>query len=99
MDVKSKLLTEYHFYVSDDKTHDNLFVQYCFGLHWLFLRESGHALPVEHIVFSDGCASQFKCARSPFFVTRYPTLTRSPQLPNGCAMQWNHFGSGHGKGR
>jgi hypothetical protein len=99
VDVRAKILTEYHFYVSDDKIHDNLFVQYCFGLHWLFLRESGHALPVEHIVFSDGCSSQFKCARSLFFVTRYPTLTRSPQLPNGCAMQWNHFGSGHGKGR
>jgi hypothetical protein len=56
-------------------------------------------LPIEHIVFSNGCAFQFKCARSFFFVVRYPSLTRNEELPMVCAMQWNYFGFGHGKGR
>ncbi len=29
----SKIVIEYHFYISDDKQHDNLFMQHCFGLH------------------------------------------------------------------
>jgi hypothetical protein len=53
---------------------------------------------VEHIIFSNNCASQFKSARSFFFVAHYPSLTKSEELPLGCAMQWNHFGLGHGKG-
>jgi hypothetical protein len=31
-------------------------------------------------------------------VSRYPSLTRSLDLINGCQMCWNYFGSGHGKG-
>ena len=27
------ILTEYHFYITDDKHHDSEFVQHCFGLH------------------------------------------------------------------
>lgn len=99
LDPENKILTEYHFYISDDKSHDNNFVQYCFGLHRDFLKEQGFLFPVEHIVFSDGCASQFKCAKSLYFVARYPSLTISEELPLGCVMQWNHFGTGHGKGQ
>jgi hypothetical protein len=59
----------------------------------------GFLLFVEHIVLSYGCVSQFKCARSLFFVACYPSLTRNEELPMGFAMQWNHFDYGHGKGR
>ena len=61
--------------------------------------QQGFLLPVEHIVFSDGCSSQFKCAKNLYFVAKYPSLTRTSDLPLGCTMQWNWFGSGHGKGR
>lgn len=98
VDTSSRILTEYHFYVNDDETHDNLFVQHCFKLHWEFLGVQGHLVPIEHIVFSNGCTSQLKCAKVLFFVVRYPSLTKSEDLPMGCFMQWNHFGSGHGKG-
>ena len=98
IDPNTKLLTKYHFYISDDKTHDNAFVQHCFRLHWDFLVEQAFPLPLEHIVFSDGCATQFKCAKSLFFVARYPSLTRNIDMPVGCQMKWNHSGIGHGKG-
>lgn len=49
-------------------------------------------LPKHHVVWSDGCAGQFKGARALYFVARYPGLT------NGCTMNWNFFGTGHGKG-
>ena len=99
VDPQMRLLTKYHFYISDDKSYDNQFVQHCFSLHQDFLIQQGSPLPVEHIVFSDGCAAQFKCAKNLYFVARYPSLTRSNDLPSGCTMQWNWFGSGHGKGR
>jgi len=35
-------------------------------------------------------------SKSFFLVARYPLLTRKDDLPLGCAMQWNHFGFGHG---
>jgi hypothetical protein len=98
VDPETMLLTEYHFYISDDKSHDNQFVQYCFSLHKDFLVQQGYPVPVEHIVFSDGCAAQFKCAKNLYFVARYPSLTRTNVLPLGCTMQWNWFGTGHGKG-
>jgi hypothetical protein len=53
---------------------------------------------VEHIVFSNGFASQFKCIKAFFFVTHYPSLTKKDNFPLGCPMQWNHFGFGHSKG-
>ncbi len=49
--------------------------------------------------FFNGCPSQFKCAKTLFFVLHYPSLTKRDDFPLGCAMQWNHFGSGQGKGR
>lgn len=80
----------YHFYISDDKTHDTLFVQHCFMLHHGWLKEIGVSLK-EHWVWSDGAASQFKAKRPFYFVARYGTLT-------GLKMTWNFSGSGHGKG-
>lgn len=29
---------------------------------------------------------------------RYPGLTISEELPSGCEMDWNYWGTGHGKG-
>ena len=37
-------------------------------------------------------SGQFKGARCMYFVSRYPSLT------GGCEMEWNFFGTGHGKG-
>ena len=79
-----------HFFISDDKKHDTLFVQHCFRLHWQWLLRQGLELN-QHWVWSDGAASQFKARRPFYFVGRYPSET-------GCEMRWNFFGSGHGKG-
>ena len=80
-----------HYYISDDKKHDSLFVQHCLMLHWRWLNDNGQP-PSEHWVFSDGCAGQFKGATAMYFVARYPSLT------GGCSMIWNYFATGHGKG-
>lgn len=86
-----ELIKHSHYYISDDKDHDSLFVQHCMMLHWEWMERMGFK-PREHWVYSDGCAAQFKGAKSMYFVARYPGLT------NGCLMRWNFFGSGHGKG-
>jgi hypothetical protein len=86
IDASSKILTKYHFYVGDNKTHDNMFVQHCFKLCWEFLTLQGFLLHVEHITFFDGCTSQFKCANILFFVAHYPSLTKRDDLPLGRAM-------------
>ena len=85
------ILTEYHFYITDDKHHDSEFVQHCFGLHWDHMKRNGFE-PKQHWVWSDGCASQFKSKKPFYFISCYPNMT------NGCSMLWNFFGSGHGKG-
>jgi hypothetical protein len=91
------LLKEIYYYISDDRIHDSLFVQHCFMLNWKFLIEHGISHQ-SHIVWSDGCSSQFKLARVWYFISRYPNLTSSATFTNGCQMSWNYFGSGHGKG-
>lgn len=80
-----------HFFISDDKVHDTLFVQHCFMLHRDWLQQEG-VTPKQHWVWSDGAASQFKGARPFYFVARYGGLT-------GIRMSWFFFGSGHGKGK
>lgn len=79
-----------HFFVSDDKQHDTLFVQHAFLLHAQWLRDQGLSFK-KHWVWSDGAASQFKAKRPFYFVARYWSLT-------GMEMNWNFFCSGHGKG-
>ena len=70
-DPKSKKrLTEYYYYISDDPKHDSLFVQHCLNLHWTTLCVEGRA-PTRHIVWSDGCAAQFKGATAFFYVSRF----------------------------
>ena len=79
-----------HFYISDDKMHDTLFVQHCFILHDTWLKQKGHHFQ-HHWVWSDGAASQFKARRPFYFVARYYQLT-------GLQMTHNFSASGHGKG-
>ena len=88
---EEKMLKETHYYISDDKAHDTLFVQHCLLEHWKWLQVQGFS-PAEHSVFSDGCAGQFKGRQGMYFVARYPGLT------GGCHMRWNYFGTAHGKG-
>jgi hypothetical protein len=53
------LLIEYYYYILDDNEHDTLFVQHCFQFHWSHLTIGG-LYPNEHLVWSNGCAMQFK---------------------------------------
>jgi hypothetical protein len=84
---KLKVIKDAHFFISDKKEHDILFVQHCFLLHWRWLQEEG-IHPKKYIVLSDGCAAQFKACRPMYFVARYPGLT------GRCQMKWEYFGIG-----
>jgi hypothetical protein len=79
---KTRILKEVHYYISNEKDHDTLFVQHAFQLHWNFLTENG-CFPKQHQVWSDGCAAQFKSARSWYFISRYQKKTTCEQLPKG----------------
>ena len=85
-DVEKQL----HFYISDDKHHDTLFVQHCFMLHDKWLNKQGHCLQ-HHWVWSNGVALQFKAWRPFYFVARYYQIT-------GLQMMHSFFSPGHGKG-
>jgi hypothetical protein len=54
-EMERHVVKECHFYVSDDKVHDTLFVQHCFRLHHNWLSSRGIKY-LEHLVWSDGCA-------------------------------------------
>ena len=88
--VSNEVQKVIHFYVSDDKNHDTLFVQHCLLLHVEWLKQN-NVFPRRHYVWSDGAASQFKAKRPFYFVARYFGMTN-------IEMMWNFFGSGHGKG-
>ena len=70
-DKDDEVLKYIHFYISDDKDHDTLFVQHCLLLHCEWLAHQGFDFLKRHWVWSDGCAAQFKAARPFFFVSRY----------------------------
>jgi hypothetical protein len=57
--TQKKLLIEYHYYISNDNEHDRFFVQHYFELHWAQLT-SRNICPNEHLVWFDGCTTQFK---------------------------------------
>ncbi len=40
-DENSRILTKYHFYISNDRKHDFEFVQHCFKLHWRYILDQG----------------------------------------------------------
>jgi hypothetical protein len=50
----SGLIKEVHYIVSDDTSHDTLFVQHVFMFHLNHLQSQGCTLS-NHIVWSDGC--------------------------------------------
>ena len=83
------IVADYHFYISDDNQHGNLFVQHCMDKHVNWMREQGLSFD-RHWVWSYVCADKLK-SRGPFyFVSRY-------YHTYGVPMQWNFHGSGHGK--
>jgi hypothetical protein len=90
-DEDSRILTEYHFHISDDRKHYSKFMQHCFGLHWRYILDQ-RTSPRWHYVWSHGCVNQFKSSKPWYFVSRYPNMT------SGCKMMWSFLKSGHGKG-
>jgi hypothetical protein len=86
------IVKESHFYISDDYSHDTLFVQYYLIQHWKWL-DAQEINPSEHIVFFDGAASQFKNRQALYYVAMYLGIAK------GCRMQWQYFGSAHRKGK
>jgi hypothetical protein len=54
--LESRIVKEAHYYISDKKEHDTLFVQNAFKLNWQFLQERG-CFPWLHVVWNDGCRS------------------------------------------
>jgi hypothetical protein len=74
LDPKSKRLkTNYFYYISDDKIHDSRFVQHCLNIHWKSLRDAVKT-PTRHIIWSDGCSAQFKCATAWFYVSKWGSM-------------------------
>ena len=61
------VIKEYHFYISDDHTHDTHFVQHCIEKNFYDSLKSRKVEFIEHWIWSDGCAGQFKSSRS-FFI-------------------------------
>ena len=49
------VIKECHFYVIDDREHDTLFVQHCFGLIYDSFKKNEVSF-IEHWIWSDGCA-------------------------------------------
>jgi hypothetical protein len=79
-------LKEVHYYISNDKTHDTLFVdQYVLTLHLEYLKGKGCYLK-EHIVWNNGCSTQFKSAWTWYYVARYPRLMVCEQRFKGLEM-------------
>ena len=93
---ESLLLKEFHYYVSNEKMHNSLFVPHCFMLNWDHVKSQGFMLE-NHIIWSKG--RQFKSAKAWYFISRYLNLTSFAIMREGCQMVWNYFASGHGKGR
>ena len=56
------IIREYHFYISDDRSHSAHFVQHCFQQHDVFLAQHGITCS-SCFIWSDGYGAQFKSAR------------------------------------
>jgi len=91
-------LKEVHYYVSNEKDHNTLFVQHAFRLHWEYLK-SKRCHPKQHVFWSDNYFGQFKSARAWYFMGRYHNFIDNGQLPTRCQVLWNYFASRHGKGK
>jgi hypothetical protein len=97
INLDSSLIKEVHYFVLYDTSHDTLFVQHVFMLHWSHLQSQG-CIPSNHIGWNDGCSCQFKSARAWYFLSRYPNLLDFTNHPRGCQLIWNFFATSHGKG-
>jgi hypothetical protein len=73
------VLTEVHYYINDDKTHDRLFVKHAFILHWGYMKNKG-CFPKQHLVWSDGYSTQFKCVKSMVLYYLWPKTKRCPNV-------------------
>ena len=58
-DSNREVIKEYHFYISDDRTHDTCFFQHCFGMLYKELSRQRVTFK-EHWAWSNGCDGQFK---------------------------------------
>ena len=85
-----EVIKEYHFYISDDRTHDTCFFQHCFNVIYNELLKRRVTFK-EHWVWSNGCANQFKSTRSLFWLYHFHKRTE-------IRHTWNFFETGHGKG-
>ena len=63
------VIKAYHFYISDDHTHDTHYVQHCFQIIYGSLKKLGIVMN-EHWLWLDGCARKFKSSRSFFWLCR-----------------------------
>lgn len=71
-DENSSIVMKYHFYISDDKTHDNCFVQHCLLLHWKDTMNGGFR-PKHHWIWFDENASNSRARY--LFTLRVITFT------------------------
>ena len=85
-----EVINEYHFYISNDRTHDTFFVKHCLGM--LYKKLSRRKITFkEHWVWLDGCVGQFKSMCSFLWLYR---LHRNTDVHH----TWRFFETRHGKG-
>ncbi len=95
--VESNIIKEVHYFIYYDTSHDTLYVQHAFMLQWNHLQSVACNMN-NHIIWTDGCSSQFKRVRAWYFVSRYPSLTTFNGNPKVYQLVWNFFITRHGKG-
>ncbi len=84
----SRLIKEVHYFISDDKEHDTLYVQHCFMLLWEHMKQLGY-FPFQHIV-----KSMVLCGSIPIFdFLHSPTFKLLIDLELFCFRPWER-GSG-----
>ena len=84
------VIKEYHFYISDDRTHDTHYVQHCFDIIYGSLKKCGVVMN-EHWIWSEGCVGKFKSSRSFFSLCLLHKKTNIKHC-------WNVFETDDGKG-
>lgn len=84
------IIREYHFYISDDRSHSAHFVQHCFHHHDRWMLDHGITC-TQRWIWSDGCGAQFKSARQFYWFYTWHCRT-------GVQVLWSFFETGHGKG-
>jgi hypothetical protein len=79
-------MMRYHFYISDDKTHDNYFVQHCLLLRWEDTMKNGFTSRA-HWIWSNNYSFQFKSKIPLYFVSWHPHLTSGFLWMWSCHVQ------------